>query len=109
MELNEYQALARRTAAPKDKKNELFHLLLGLRGESGEIAEKAKKIVRDHASDFARLDLDALTTELGDVLWHVAIIADYFNISFEAVGRTNIEKLARRSREGNISGSGDDR
>ena len=45
MNLNEYQTLALRTARPKDAKNELFHLLLGLSGEAGEIAEKAKKIV----------------------------------------------------------------
>ena len=51
MNMDEYQALALRTASPKDKKNELFHLLLGLCGESGEIAEKMKKIVRDKDSD----------------------------------------------------------
>jgi hypothetical protein len=54
MNLNDYQQAALRTAAPKDKPNELFHLLLGLMGETGEIAEKAKKIVRDKDSDFSQ-------------------------------------------------------
>ena len=40
--LNDYQRAALRTAAPKSKHNELFHLLLGLVGEAGEIAEKEK-------------------------------------------------------------------
>jgi len=109
MNLNEYQQLARRTAAPKDKPNELFHLLLGLCGESGEIAEKTKKIVRDHASDFSQLDRDDLVKELGDVLWHVAIIADYFDIPFDEVGEKNIAKLADRLKRNKISGSGDNR
>jgi len=43
MDLVEYQRGALRTAAPRDKKNELLHLVLGLVGESGEIAEKFKK------------------------------------------------------------------
>ena len=47
MNLNDYQTKALRTANPRDRKNELFHLLLGLCGEAGEIAEKTKKIIRD--------------------------------------------------------------
>ena len=109
MNLNEYQTLALRTAAPKDKKNELFHLLLGLCGEAGEIAEKTKKIVRDHDSDFTKLDKDDLTKELGDVLWHVAVVANYFDISLDTVGETNIKKLADRLKRGAIGGSGDNR
>lgn len=109
MNLNDYQQLALRTAAPKDKKNELFHLLLGLCGEAGEIAEKTKKIVRDQASDFSKLDKDDLTKELGDVLWHVAVLADYFDIPLSDVGEKNIAKLADRLKRGAIGGSGDNR
>ncbi len=109
MNLNEYQTLALRTASPKDKKNELFHLLLGLCGEAGEIAEKAKKIVRDQDSDFSKLDKDDLKKELGDVLWHIAVVADYFDIPLEDIGDTNIKKLASRLKRGVISGSGDER
>lgn len=109
MNLNEYQKLARRTAAPKDKENEFFHLVLGLCGESGEIAEKVKKIVRDQKSDLTKLDRDDLVKELGDVLWYTAIIADYFDISFNEVGEKNIAKLADRLKRDQIKGSGDNR
>lgn len=109
MIFNEYQTLALRTARPKDEKNELFHLLLGICGEAGEIAEKTKKIVRDHDSDFSKLDKEDLTKELGDVLWHIAVIADYFDIPLESIATTNIEKLASRLERGKISGSGDNR
>jgi NTP pyrophosphatase (non-canonical NTP hydrolase) len=109
MNLNDYQTAALRTAAPRDKKNEFFHLVLGLVGESGEIAEKVKKIVRDHDSDFSKFDRADLTKELGDVLWHVAVIADYFDIPLEDVGTANITKLADRLKRGVIGGSGDNR
>jgi len=109
MNLNEYQTLALRTAAPKDKKNEFFHLVLGLVGESGEIAEKVKKIIRDKDSDLAQLDKEDLTKELGDVLWHIAVLAQYFDISLEEVGATNIAKLASRLERGKIGGDGDNR
>jgi len=109
MNLNEYQTLALRTARSKQAKDELYHLLLGLCGEAGEIAEKTKKIIRDQDSDFSKLDTDDLKKELGDVLWHIAVISDYFDISLEQVGDANIKKLASRLERGKISGSGDDR
>ena len=37
MDMNAYQQAALRTAATKDTPNEVFHLLLGLVGETGEI------------------------------------------------------------------------
>ncbi|MFZ2126076.1 MAG: nucleoside triphosphate pyrophosphohydrolase family protein [Candidatus Microsaccharimonas sp.] len=109
MNLNEYQQLALRTAGPKDKNNEIFHLLLGLVGEAGEIAEKAKKIVRDHDSDFGKFDVEDLKKELGDILWYIATLADYFDIPLEDIGAKNIEKLASRLERGKLSGSGDNR
>lgn len=107
--MNEYQAAALTTARPKTAKDELYHLLLGLCGEAGEIAEKAKKIIRDQDSDFSKLDTEDLKKELGDVLWHIAVISDYFDISLEDVGQTNIKKLADRMKRNVISGSGDNR
>lgn len=107
--MNAYQQAALRTAAPKDKKNELFHLLLGLVGETGEIAEKAKKIVRDHDSDFAQWDIDDLTKELGDVLWYLAVLADNFDVPLEEVAQRNIAKLADRQQRAVLGGSGDNR
>lgn len=109
MNLDDYQKLALRTARPKDAPDEVFHLLLGLSGEAGEIAEKAKKIVRDNNSDFTTFDLVDLKKELGDVLWHIAVLANYFDISLEDIGKTNIEKLASRLERGVIAGSGDNR
>lgn len=109
MNMNEYQQAALRTARAKNSKDEVFHLLLGLCGEAGEIAEKTKKIVRDNESDFTKLDVNDLRKELGDVLWHVAVLADYFDIPLEEVANDNIAKLASRMKRGVIGGSGDNR
>jgi len=109
MNLNEYQQLALRTAHPKDKKNEMFHLVFGLVGEAGEIAEKIKKVIRDKDSDFTDFDTVDLKKELGDILWYVATLADYFDIKLEDIGTGNIEKLASRQKRGVLSGSGDNR
>lgn len=109
MNLNDYQISALKTARPKTANDELFHLLLGLCGESGEIAEKMKKIVRDNNSDFSLVDKADITKELGDVLWHVAVIADYFDVTLDDIGEKNIAKLADRAKRNKISGSGDNR
>lgn len=109
MNMNEYQALALRTASPKTKHNELFHLLLGLVGEAGEISEKMKKVVRDHGSDESKVDTDDLGKELGDVLWYIAVLADYFDIKLDDIATKNIEKLASRQARGKLQGSGDNR
>jgi len=109
MTFEEYQKLALRTAAGKEKNNELFHLVLGLVGESGEIAEKIKKIVRDHDSNEDKIDRDDITKELGDVLWYIAVLANYLDIKLEDVADKNIKKLASRLERGTLSGSGDNR
>jgi NTP pyrophosphatase (non-canonical NTP hydrolase) len=109
VDLEAYQRSALRTAAPRDKQNELLHLVLGLVGESGEIAEKFKKWVRDQDCDESRIDRADLSKELGDVLWYIAVLADYFDLSLDEVARTNLAKLASRQQRGALGGSGDDR
>ncbi|MDB5184939.1 MAG: MazG nucleotide pyrophosphohydrolase [Candidatus Saccharibacteria bacterium] len=109
MQFSEYQTAALRTGRGKDAKDELVHLVLGLVGEAGEIAEKFKKWVRDLDSDESRIDRADITKELGDVLWYVAVLADYLDINLDDVATKNIAKLADRQKRGAIKGSGDDR
>lgn len=109
MSLNDYQAAALRTAAPKDKPNELLHLVLGLVGESGEIAEKFKKWIRDHESDERKIDRQDIAKELGDVLWYVAVLADYLDLDLDDIARSNLAKLASRQARGVLGGRGDHR
>lgn len=108
MTFAEYQEAALRTANLK-KKNELFHLVLGLMGESGEIAEKIKKVVRDKGSDESQIDRADIKKELGDVLWYIASLSAYLGVKLEDVADFNIKKLASRKERGTLSGSGDNR
>jgi NTP pyrophosphatase (non-canonical NTP hydrolase) len=109
MDLDDYQRAALRTAAPRDKRNELLHLVLGLVGESGEIAEKFKKWIRDHDSEESRIDRGDIAKELGDVLWYVAVLADYLDLSLDDIATANLAKLASRQGRGVLGGSGDNR
>lgn len=109
MTLDDYQIAARRTLLPLGKQDQVIHLLLGICGESGEIAEKAKKIVRDQGGDFSKWDRDDIVKELGDLLWHMAVLADYFGISLDEIGEKNIAKLADRENRNVLRGSGDNR
>ncbi|HEY9292071.1 MAG TPA: nucleoside triphosphate pyrophosphohydrolase family protein [Microlunatus sp.] len=109
MDCDDYQRAALRTARGKDAPDEFMHLVLGLVGESGEIAEKVKKLIRDRNGDLARLDRDDIAAELGDVLWYVAVLANFLGYSLDDVAQKNIDKLADRQRRAVIGGSGDNR
>lgn len=109
MNVDDYQQAALRTARDKDAPDEFMHLVLGLVGEAGEIAEKVKKLVRDKNSDLAQLDRDDMAAELGDVLWYAAVLANFLDLSLDDVAQRNVDKLADRQRRGVLGGSGDKR
>ena len=72
----------------------LRYLGLGLVGESGEIADKVKKIIRDNDSDIDTAHKDALLKEAGDVLWYTARLADHLDTTIGAVvGNPNLDSF----------------
>lgn len=87
----------------------LTYPVLGLNGEAGEVAEKLKKIIRDHGGEIDATQRDALIKELGDVLWYVAACCHELDVPMQEVARRNLEKLASRKQRGVISGTGDER
>jgi NTP pyrophosphatase (non-canonical NTP hydrolase) len=82
---------------------------LGLANEAGEVAGKIKKIFRDKGGVISGSDRDALTSELGDVLWYLAQVASELDLSLDRIAEHNITKLADRHSRGKIQGDGDDR
>ena len=107
--LNDYQKAALRTTRGHDQPDELYHLLLGLVGETGEVAEKFKKLVRDKDGDLNKLDRDDIIKEFGDILWYLSVLADFLGVPLEEVAEKNIKKLTDRQERGVLKGSGDNR
>ena len=106
--LGEYQRLSRRTAGyPRDAW--LAYPALGLAGEAGEVAEQVKKSIRDDGGTVSDERREALTKELGDVLWYTAQLATELDLDLDEIARINLDKLLSRQRRGVLSGSGDDR
>ncbi|QFI14849.1 nucleoside triphosphate pyrophosphohydrolase family protein [Borrelia sp. CA_690] len=109
MELNEYQEKAKLTAKYKNKKEELILTTLGLAGETGEVVEKIKKLVRDKNYIIDDEYLISIKKELGDVLWYLSSLSNNLGITLEDVALTNLQKIQKRHENGTINGEGDDR
>jgi NTP pyrophosphatase (non-canonical NTP hydrolase) len=108
MEISEYQRLSRRTAEyPREAW--LAYPALGLAGEAGEVAEHAKKAIRDDRGVLSSERREAMAKELGDVLWYVAQLASELDVDLNQIAEGNLQKLFSRQRRGVLTGSGDDR
>jgi NTP pyrophosphatase (non-canonical NTP hydrolase) len=108
IELSDYQQRSRRTAE-YPRQAWLTYPALGLAGEAGEVAEHAKKAIRDDGGLVTDERRQAMAKELGDVLWYVAQLASELGMELEEIAQANLEKLLSRQRRGVLSGSGDDR
>lgn len=109
MTFNEYQEAASETAVYPARGGAvgIMYAALGLNGESGEVAEKIKKMIRD---GLPHEDVrETIKKELGDVLWYVAELAAQFSLPLDGIAEANVQKLASRKERSAIHGSGDDR
>lgn len=110
MNLDDYTKFARTTAVYPDalsgEVSEIIYLALGLSGEAGEVANKAKKLFRDGDSQFRR---DHIVAELGDVFWYLVRICDALDIDPETILGASALKLSDRKDRGVIQGHGDSR
>jgi NTP pyrophosphatase (non-canonical NTP hydrolase) len=108
VDISEYQRLSRRTAE-YPRAAWLAYPALGLAGEAGEVAEHAKKAIRDDAGQVSEERRAAMAKELGDVLWYVAQLASELKLDLDEIAQANLDKLLSRQQRGVLSGSGDDR
>ncbi|MBR3270268.1 nucleoside triphosphate pyrophosphohydrolase family protein [Candidatus Saccharibacteria bacterium] len=120
MEFDEYQKQAMTTDLGIDNMGEVMtkktlnvpefiDKVLGLSGESGEFADKVKKIMRDKRGDFTEEERTELLKELGDVLWYVAEVSIYLDTPMSELAKMNLDKLASRKKRGTLVGAGDNR
>lgn len=116
---DDYQAFTRTTAIypghGEGSAEARIYCLMGLCGESGELAEKVKKIVRGGGFDAVTdLDLDQerlaeIKKELGDCVWYAARLADELGLKLSDVAATNVAKLSSRKKRNVLHGEGDNR
>lgn len=113
MDFNYYQIECRKTDVGTSAQDCLepgwLYYVLGAGGEMGEMTEKIKKLFRDKKGIIDDEFKDAVKKEMGDVQWYLARLADQFDIEFNDVAITNINKLMSRYKRNKLHGDGDDR
>jgi NTP pyrophosphatase (non-canonical NTP hydrolase) len=93
MNLNEYQQQAKRTMPEVPT---LENAVLGLCGESGEVADNLKKVMYQ-GHDFKNTKF---IDELGDCLWYIALAAEALGTTMDVIAQYNITKLRTRYPQG---------
>lgn len=107
MNFNDYQEMAKTTAI-YDKTHAILYPALGLAGEAGEVANKVKKLIRDgyeKNKDYRK----EISSEIGDVLWYCAVLANDIGCDLQSIANDNLVKLKDRQARGVIGGNGDNR
>jgi NTP pyrophosphatase (non-canonical NTP hydrolase) len=123
MEIEKYQVTSSRTAIYLDAINKEFpnlqgklkgllalsYLSLGLAGESGELSNKIKKLIRDSVGEISDELRKDLSKEIGDCFWYIANICTELQLDLNEIAEENIKKLSSRKERGVLTGSGDNR
>ena len=109
--LNEYQQRALETWLSHSTENNynIIYPTLGLVGESGEVAEKIKKLLRDHNGVLDDEMRHAIALEISDVAWYLATLSYELGFTLQEIAEMNYEKLQSRKRRNKIHGDGDNR
>jgi NTP pyrophosphatase (non-canonical NTP hydrolase) len=90
--LKEYQDICKKTAKQFDnKEKEILTWGLGITGEAGDVASCIKKTFI-HDND----QRAGIKENLGDTLWYIAMICNFFDWDLQEVLEDNIKKLKAR-------------
>lgn len=107
MTFGEYQKESRKTAIYPNLGNDIIYPTLGLVGETGEIAEKIKKMIRDDGGSMTDERRELLKKELGDVMWYMAQLCTELGFDMDDVANQNLKKLFSRMDRNQLHGDGD--
>jgi len=96
MNLKEYQEACKRTNKIFDPPEmEILTWGLGIAGEAGDVAGCIKKTII-HKND----QIPGIKENLGDTLWYIAMICNYYGWNLEDIMQENIDKLKKRYPKG---------
>jgi len=108
MTLEKYQKLIEKTAIYPSNKG-VEYCVFGLCGESGEVAEKFKKLIRDKGGEITPEFKKAIGKELGDVAWYITALGRELGFTLEEILELNSKKLNKRLDTDTLHGEGDNR
>lgn len=91
------------------KNRTIEYPVLGMCGETGEVAEKVKKTIRDNHNKYDAATKAAILKELGDVLWYLVAATQDLGYTFDDVITNNIAKVNSRIETNTQHGQGDNR
>ena len=109
MDFKEYQEKAKHTAIYPKLDPSWIYPLLGITGESGELSERLKKILRDENKNISKEELELLKKEIGDILWYISALSTELGLDLDDIAKENMEKLQSRKSRNQIHGHGDNR
>lgn len=93
---NDYQQQALKSVAITEEGiAALAHRTMGLSGEAGIISNEMKKVIRDKQGNLSGSDVRLLEEKLGDVLYYVAVLADYAGLTLEEIASKNLDKSTK--------------
>lgn len=96
LSLKQYQELCKNTAKKFDSPaTEIMTWGLGVAGEAGDVASCIKKTYA-HQND----QTAGIKENVGDTLWYLAQICNFFNWDLQEVMQENVAKLSRRYPQG---------
>ncbi len=94
--LKEYQELCKLSAKKfETEEHEILTWGLGIAGEAGDVASCIKKTVA-HKND----QREGIKENIGDTLWYMAMICNFYNWDFQEILNENLEKLKKRYPQG---------
>ena len=97
MNLKEYQEFCKQTAKKfENKELEIATWGLGIAGEAGDVASCIKKTFA-HKNP---IGIKGIRENLGDTLWYMSMICNFFNWDFGEILNENAEKLKKRYPQG---------
>ncbi len=103
MDFETYKKWTREVAVyPKELEEE--YLMIGLANEVGEVLGKYKKQIRGDGDKYKEI-----RSELGDVMWYIARLFDFYDMEMIEVLHENYLKLTDRKERGVLKGDGDKR
>lgn len=97
MDLKNYRKQAKKTVGTQGKEA-ILNWGLGVAGEAGDLAGCIKKTYF-HKND----QKEGVRENIGDVMWYLIAICDFYSWELEDILDENIEKLAKRYPEGKFT------